>query len=201
MGVGRLAYRLVVSLAILLPGPALAAEPVHGLVQFDYIADRPPAGGRTGNAEGYAVTVGYEVAEDWIAFAEYERVPHPLLAPFSGDIVEQDYEAGGKFTYPLNPTLHWVTALAYEEEHDTAAGGSTTERGYDFVQGLRIEAASRLELITDLHHNTVGAASNELVLGFVQGFGSRFAFVGIAERSASEGRYADSYHLALRVYY
>ncbi len=201
MQVARLAYGVLWVLAAFLPGPVLAEEPVHGLIQLDYIMDRPEAGGSTGDAEGYAVTLGYEVAEKWVAFAEYERVPHPLLAPAFGDTTENDYEAGGKFTFPVNAILHWVTALGYEVEKDTAASGSSRESGYDFVQGLRIEAASHLELVADLHHETIGPATNELVLGFVRGFGSRYAVVAVGEHSVSQGRYSDSVHLGLRFYY
>ncbi|HEV2109906.1 MAG TPA: hypothetical protein VGT99_01020, partial [Gammaproteobacteria bacterium] len=129
------------------------------------------------------------------------HLSHPLLPPLSGYRDEDDYEAGAKFVYPLNDTWHWLTELAYQEEHDSSASGSTVERGYDFVQGLRIEAAPRLELIADLHHETAGSASNALVLGFIRGFGSRFGFVGEIERSHSNGRDSTSYHLGLRVYY
>lgn len=196
-----LAYRVLFVLATILPGSALAEEPVRGLVQFDYVAHRPESGGDTGNAQGYEIAAGRVLPHDFVVFAEYEHLPHPLLAPLSGQRDEDDYEAGAKFTYPLNDTLHWLTELAYEEEHDSSASGTSVERGYDFVQGLRIEAAARLELIADLHHETVGSATNAVVLGFVRGFGSRFGFVGEIERSRSGGRDSTSYHLGVRVYY
>lgn len=195
------ACRLLLALVAFLPGPVLAEEPVHGLVQLGYLVDRPESGGSTGDAQGYELVAGYEVAEKWVVFAEYDHIPHPLLPPSPGDTTENDYEAGGKFTYPVNPVLHWVTALGYEEERDTAASGPSRERGYDLVQGLRIEAAPRLELIADLHHETVGPASNEFVFGFVRRIGSRYAVVLVDEHSISEGRYSDIYDFGLRFYY
>lgn len=188
--------------AMTLPPSVLAEEPVQGLVQLNYIADRPEAGGAAGNADGYALVGGYLLNPDLVAFGEYEHLPHPLLPPRIGDSVEDDYEAGLKLEYPLDFTpLKWVTALAYEVEHDTAPGGNSREQGYDFVQGLRIVVNPSLELITDLHHESVGGSSNKLVLGFVQGFGSRYAVEGEAEHSRSGGRFSNEYLLGIRFYY
>jgi len=196
------AYRLLLLLVLtLLPGPVLADQPTDGLVQYDYVSSRPQAGGDTGDAHGYELTVGYQLPADLVAFAEYEHLRHPFLPPAAGYRDEDDYETGAKLTHPLNATLLWVTALAYEEERDTAASGSSTERGYDFVQGLRVVVDPSLELIADLHHETVGPASNVVVLGFLQGFGSRYAIEVEAERSQSDGRFDNSFHLGLRVYY
>lgn len=193
--------RVLLAITLLLPGTVLADQPTDGLVQYDYVTTRPEANGATGDAHGYELTVGYQLPWDLVAFGEYEHLQHPFLAPASGDRDEDDYEAGAKLTYPLDATWLWVTALAYEEERDTAASATSTERGYDFVQGLRIVVNPRLELIADLHHETVGPASNEVVLGSLQGFGDRFALELEAERSQSEGRFDNSYHLGLRVYY
>lgn len=201
MSAKGLVYRVMFLFAVLLPGPALAEPPTDGLLQYDYIASRPQAGGATGDAYGYELTVGYQLPADLIAFGEYEHLRHPFLPPATGYRDEADYEAGLKLAHPLNSTLLWVTALAYEEERDTAATGDSTERGYEFVQGLRIVVNPGLELVADLHHEKLGSASNSLVLGFIQGFGSRFAVEGLAEHSQSEGRFDNSYHLGLRVYY
>lgn len=198
----RLIQRLLLLLAVTLPLQAQAEEPVHGLVQVNYVADRPEAGGATGNADGYALVAGYLLTPDLAGFGEYEHIPHPLLPPRVGDSVEDDYEAGLKLEYPIDSTpLKWVSALGFEVEHDTASAGNSREQGYDFVQGVRIVVNPRLELITDLHHETVGGSSNKLVLGFVQGFGSRFAFEGEAEHSRSGGRSSNEYLLGLRFYY
>ena len=199
---GCLVQRLLFLWVATLPLPALSEEPVQGLVQLNYVADRPEAGGATGNADGYALVGGYLLTEDLVGFAEYEHIPHPLLPPRSGHSDEDDYEGGLKLEYPLDSTpLKWVTAFAYEVEHDTAPSGNSREQGYDFVQGLRIVVNPRLELITDLHYETVGGSSNKLVLGFVQDFGSRFAFEGEAEHSRSGGRFSNEYLLGVRFYY
>lgn len=201
MSAKGLVYRVLFVSTVLLSGPVLAEQPTDGLVQYDYISTRPQAGGDTGDAHGYELTVGYQLPADMVAFGEYEHLRHPFLPPAAGYRDEADYEAGLKLTHPLNGTLLWVTALAYEEERDTAAGNASTERGYDFVQGLRIVVTPRLELVADLHHETVGPASNAVVLGFLQGLSDRFAFEVVAEHSQSEGRFDNSYHFGLRFYY
>lgn len=199
---GRLIQCLLLLFAVTLPLPALAEEPVHGLVQVNYVADRPEAGGAAGDADGYALVAGYLLTPDLVGFGEYEHIPHPLLASRAGDSVEDDYEAGLKLEHPIDSTpLKWVSALAYEVEHDAAASGNSRERGYDFVQGLRIVVNPSLELITDLHHESVGGSSNKLVLGFVQGFGSRYAIEGEAEHSRNAGRFTNEYLLGIRFYY
>lgn len=202
MRVVRLVCCLLWTCAAISPGPLRAEEPVQGLVQVNYVADRPQAGGATGNADGYALVAGYLLTADLVGFGEYEHVPHPLLPPHSGESVEEDYETGFKLEYPLDSVpLKWVTALGYEVERDTAPTANSQEQGYDLVQGLRIVINPGLELITDLHHESVGGPSNKLVLGFVQDFGTRFAVEGEAERSRSGGRFTDEYLLGIRFYY
>ncbi len=193
---------LLLLLAAILPMAAWSDDPVHGLVQVNYVADRPQAGGGSGAADGYALVAGYLLTPDLVGFGEYEHLPHPLVPSGSGDSVETDYEAGFKLEHPLDATpLKWVTALGYEIEHDAAPHGSSREQGYDFVQGLRIVVNPRLELITDLHHESVGGSTNKLVLGFVQGFGSHYALEGEAEHSRSGGRFSNEYLLGIRFYY
>lgn len=194
--------RLLWLLATLLPLPARCDGPVQGLVQLNYVADRPEAGGAAGNADGYALVAGYLLTPDLVGFGEYEHVPHPLLPHGSGDSVETDYEAGFKLEHPLDATpLKWVTALGYEVERDVAPAAASREQGYDFVQGLRIVVDPDLELILDLHHESVGGSANKLVLGFVQDFGSRYAVEGEVEHSRSGGRFSDEYLLGVRFYY
>lgn len=197
---GGLIHVLLFALTALEPGLVRAAEPAHGLAQLDYIADRPEGGGEAREGNGYEVTIGYQLPGNLVAFGEYEHLRHSLPSPAFGSREETDYTAGLKLTYPANTRLRWVAALAYEEERDTAAIGATRERGYDFVQGLRILATSRLELVADLHHEVVGASSNAVALGFVQGLASRVAIECLFKRSYSEGRYDNSYHLGLRMY-
>jgi hypothetical protein len=191
----------VLLLGLLPLGAAQAEEPVRGFMQFGYLADRPAAGKDTGAGDGYALALAYELPDDFVLFTGYDHLPHPLLTPPAGDGHEDDYEAGAKFIYPVSESLRWVTALAYAEEHDSGPGGSSMERGYDVVQGLRIEATEHLELIADLHHSRVGSSSNALTLGCVQAVSPHFAVVGLYNHSRSKGLDDDSYELALRVYY
>ena len=205
MGMGTAAYlHRTLPLLVLLTGFAgsgRAEEPVSGFVQAGYLADRPAAGKDTGAGDGYALAAAYELPHDFVVFVSYDHLPHPILTPPAGDGHEDDYDAGAKFIYPVSQDLRWVTALAYAEEHDHNPGGASTDRGYDFVQGLRIEATEHLELIADLHHSRVGSSSNALTLGFVQGLTPRFAVFGAYSHSRSKGLDDDSYELALRVYY
>jgi hypothetical protein len=192
---------VILLLALLPLGAARAEEPVHGFVEAGYLADRPAAGKATGAGDGYALTVAYALPDDFLVFAGYDHLSHPVLSPPAGDGHEDDYEAGAKFVYPVSESLRWVTALAYAEERDHNPGGPSTDRGYDVVQGLRIEATEHLELVTDLHHSRIGSSSNALTLGLVQGFTPRFALAGFYNHSRSKGLDDDSYVLALRIYY
>lgn len=199
MQVGRLVYVSLLWMMALRAGPALAQQAGHGVLELDYIADRPEPGD-VGDGYGYEVTAGYAPSGAVVVFGEYEHLLNQLRPRLPGSQEENDYESGVKLTYSVTPKVEWVTALAYEVADVEAETVASAERGYDFVQGLRIMPTPRLELIADLHYETVGPATTAVVLGFVHRFASRFAFEGILEHSRSEGRYDNNYRVGLRFY-
>ena len=200
MQVGRLVYVSLLWMMALRVGPALAQQAGHGVLELDYIADRPEAGGDVGDGYGYEVSAGYAVSGAVVVFGEYEHLLNGLEPRLPGSQEENDYESGIKLTRSVNSEVQWVTELAYEVADVEAAAVASAQRGYDLVQGLRIMPTPRLELIADLHYETVGPATTAVVLGFVQRFASRFAFEGILEHSRSEGRYDNNYRIGLRFY-
>ncbi|MGH8201880.1 MAG: hypothetical protein ACREVO_16205 [Steroidobacteraceae bacterium] len=200
MQAGRLAYVSLIWIMALRAGPALAQQAGHGVLEVDYIADRREAGAAAGDGYGYEVTAGYAPTGSVVVFGEYEHLLNALRPRLLGWQEENDYEPGVKLTYSVTPEVQWVTALGYEVADVEAAAVASAERGYDLVQGLRIMPTPRLELIADLHYETVGPATTAVVLGFVQRFASRFAFEGVLEHSRSEGRYDNNYRVGFRFY-
>lgn len=201
MRAGRLACTALLWIMTLRAGSALAQQAGHGVVELDYIADHPQAGGDIGDGYGYEATAAYAASGAVVVFGEYEHLLNKMAPRFPSLQEENEYESGIKLTHSATADVEWVTELGYELAHvEVAAGGASSERGYDLVQGVRILPAPRLELIADLHYETVGAATTAIVLGFVQGFASRYAFEGILEHSRSEGRYDNNYRIGFRVY-
>lgn len=202
MACGRVLRFLALLLCImaLRAGPALAQQAGHGVIELDYIADRPQGGGDVGDGYGYEATAAYAASGAVVLFGEYEHLLNTLPPRLLGLQEEKEYESGLKLTHYVTPRVAWVTELGYELAHVEAAAGASSDRGYELVQGLRIMPTPRLELIADLHYETVGAATTAIVVGFVQGFASRYAFEGILEHSRSEGRYDNNYRVGFRVY-
>lgn len=200
MQAGRLVYLSLLWIVALRAGPAPAQQAGRGVIELDSIADRPAARGGVGDGYGYEVTAAYAPTGAVTVFGEYEHLLNTLRPRLLGSQDENDFEPGLKLTYSMSAEVEWVSALAYEVADVETAAVASTERGYDLVQGLRIMPVPRLELIADLHYETVGSATNAVVLGFVRGFASRFAFEGIFEHSRSGGRYDNNYRLGLRFY-
>lgn len=201
MQAARLAYVSFFCVIAFRAGPALAQQSARGVVELDYIADRPQAGGDADNGYGYEVAVGYQVAGPVAAVGEYKHLLNPLRPHGLGLVEENAYKGGLELTQPVTPGLHWASALIYEVEHDAAVIGASTERGYDLIQGLRIEATPRLELIADLHYATVGRATNAIVVGFADAIAPRFALQCLLEHIRSAGRYDNSYRFGVLFYY
>jgi hypothetical protein len=200
MQAARLVYISLFWIIALRVGPALAQQPPRGVVELDYIADRPQAGGEAGDGYGYEITAGYQLAGPVAAFGEYKHLLNPLRPRTLGLVEENAYKGGLELTQPVTAKLHWVSALIYEAEHDAAGTGASTERGYDLIQGLRLEATPRLELIADLHYATVGRATNAVVVGFAEAIAPRFAFQCLLEHIRSGGRYDNSYRFGVLFY-
>lgn len=197
MQAARLVYVSLFCVIAFRAAPTPAQQSARGVVELDYISDRPQAGGDTGDGYGYEVAVGYQLAGPVAAVGEYKHLLNPLRPLGLGLVEEGAYKAGLQLTQPVTPRLHWASALIYEVEHDAAVTGASTERGYDLIQGLRIEATPRLELIADLHYATAGRATNAVVVGFAAGITTRFALQCLLEHIRSAGRYDNSYRFGV----
>ena len=192
---------LAAILAACLPMAAQAEEPTLGFLQLGYIDLHPDPAGGYDPGSGYSVLLARELPDDFIVLGEFAHTHKPAQLPAQGELSEDDYVVGGKYIHPLTEELRWVTALTYEQDRDRFAGATDTSQGYDFVQGLRVEASDRLELIADLHHSHIGSSKNALTLGLVYRWSFRFGGGLLYSRSDGAGLRDDTGTLFLRVYY